>query len=187
MFDVLLRVLLWIFGQCLTHGSRFMPGLRSQITRTLTFELSGGNVVRHWLFDAPSRRVRSVAGPASEPDVRLQFATSWQALAVLVSTRTVDKLVEGRNRGTVEIDGSPLIVLWFYGLTRKFIRLGAERQPREPIPGAYLRHDPRANGAETILIEPAVTRLDPAWRDAWKARSSLLMVRAAIGEPVGEP
>ena len=106
---------------------------------------------------------------------------------MLVSARTVDKLVESRNRGTVQIDGSPLVVLWFYGLTRMFIRLGAERQPRRPIPGAYLQHDPAANGTEKILIEPAVTRLDPVWRDAWRARSSLLMVRAAVGEPVGEP
>ena len=83
--------------------------------------------------------------------------------------------------------GSAYIVLWFWGLTRKFVKIGRERQPRIPIPGAYLEHDPASNGTETILIEPSVLRLDPAWTDAWKARSTLYMVRACTGEPVPEP
>jgi hypothetical protein len=41
--------------------------------------------------------------------------------------------------------------------------------------------------AETIVIEPAVVRLDPAWTAAWKARSTLSMVRACTDEPMLEP
>ena len=52
MSNVALRMLLWFLGQCIARGSRFMPSLRSQITRTLTFELSAGErVARHWVFD----------------------------------------------------------------------------------------------------------------------------------------
>ena len=28
MFDVALRMVLWLLGQCITQGSRFMPSLR---------------------------------------------------------------------------------------------------------------------------------------------------------------
>ncbi|MFD0441171.1 hypothetical protein [Streptomyces chartreusis] len=187
MSDLLLRVVLWTLGLLIERGSRFMPSLRSQITRTLTFELSGGEVARHWVFDATTRRASTRAGHAASADCGLHFATSRQALGVLLSTRTVDKLVDGRERGTARIDGSSFVVLWFYGLTRKFLRLGRERRPRTRIPGAYLAHDPAANGVEKIVIEPPVIRLDPAWRGAWRARATLLMVRGTTDEPAGEP
>ena len=48
-------------------------------------------------------------------------------------------------------------------------------------------HDPAASGSETIIVEPAVVRLDPAWTAAWKARSTLSMVRACTDEPMLEP
>jgi hypothetical protein len=165
-----------------------MPSVRSQITKSLVFELSAGRMVaRHWVFDATLRRATSRAGWADAPDVALRFASSRQALLTLLSARTVDKIVEGRLGGTVEMEGSAYTVLWFWGLTRKFIRFGRERQPRRPLPGAYLAHDPASNGSEHILIEPSVTRLDPTWTGAWKARSTLLQVRSCTGEPVPEP
>src|SRR5207247_1964959 len=53
-----LRMLLWLLGQCIAQGSRFMPSVRSQITRTLTFQLSAGDhVTRYWSFDGQLRRV----------------------------------------------------------------------------------------------------------------------------------
>jgi hypothetical protein len=87
----------------------------------------------------------------------------------------------------VELQGSAFVLLWFYGLTRKFVKIGRPSGPRHQIPGAYLAHDPAACGAETILVEPAVVRLDPSWTAAWKARSSLSMVRACTDEPMLEP
>jgi len=144
-------------------------------------------VARHWVFDATSRRAVSRAGLADAPDVTLRFHSSRQALSSLLSTKTLDKVIDGRLHGTVEITGSAFVVLWFWGLTRKFIRFGRERQPRRPLPGAYLAHDPASNGVESIVIEPAVVRLDPNWVDAWKARSTLYQVRACTGEPVPEP
>lgn len=188
MSNVLLRMLLWFLGQCIVRGSRWMPSLRSQITRTLTFELAAGNhVARHWVFDGPLRRATSYGGPAEEPDCRVHFASSRQALFALSSPRAVDKIVAGLQQGTVELNGSGFVLLWFYGLTRKFVKIGKPDGPRRTVPSAYLAHDPDACGSEKILIEPAVVRLDPAWKGAWRARTALPIIRACTDEYVGEP
>jgi hypothetical protein len=106
---------------------------------------------------------------------------------MLVSRLTVDKIVRGLQEGTVELHGSAFVLLWFHGLTRKFVKLGRADGPRHRIPDAYIAHDPAACGAETIVIEPAVVRLDPTWTAAWKARSTLSTVRACTDEPMLEP
>lgn len=183
-----LRLLLWLLGQCLAVGSRFMPSVRSQITRTLVFELSAGrNVARHWTFDGPQRRVTTRTGRAVTPDCAVHFESSGQALRALISARTVDRVVDGLHAGTVELRGSAFVLLWFHGLTRKFVRLGSASGPRHRPPDPYLMHDPASCGQEKIVIEPAVTRLDPEWANAWRARSTLIQVRAAADEPVLEP
>jgi hypothetical protein len=188
MFDAALRTLLWLLGQCIAWGSRYMPSLRSQITRTLTSELSAGErVARHWVFDAQLRRATTYSGRASVPDCAVHFNSSWQALRALSSPRTVDKVVRGLHEGTAELHGSAFVLLWFHGLTRKFVKLGRADGPRHRIPDAYIAHDPAACGAETIVIEPAVVRLDPTWTAAWKARSTLSTVRACTDEPMLEP
>lgn len=188
MADLGLRLLLWLLGTCIAVGSRFMPSLRSQITKTMTFEVSAGkNVARHWNFDAPRRRAVTKSGRAVVADCSLHFESSRFALRALVSRHTVDRVVEGMQRGTVEIQGSTFVVLWFHGLTRKFVKLGRPSGPRGRLPHAYLAHDPAASGRETIIREPAVSRLDPAWTAAWRARSTLYQVRAATDEPMPEP
>lgn len=188
MSDAGLRIVLWFLGHSVARGSRFIPSLRTQITRTLTFELSAGaKVARHWVFDGQQRRAITQTGRALDADCAVHFQTSRQGLQALLSARTVDKVVAGIHNGTVELRGSAFVLLWFHGLTRKFVKFGRMSPPRRFIPGAYLAHDDAACGSETIVIEPAVTRLDPAWTAAWKARASLLQVRAATDEPVLEP
>ena len=188
MSNAALRMLLWILGQCIAQGSRFMPSVRSQITRTLTFELSAGDrVARHWVFDGQLRRAATYSGHAAAPDCAIHIGSSWQALTTLSSPRTVDKIVRGLHDGTVELQGSAFVLLWFYGLTRKFVKIGRASGPRHRIPDPYIDHDDAACGTETIVIEPSVVRLDPAWTAAWKARTTLSMVRAATDEPMPEP
>jgi hypothetical protein len=183
-----LRMLLWFLGQCIAQGSRFMPPVRSQITRTLTFELSAGDrVARYWAFDGQLRRATTHSGHAVAPDCSVHFSSSWQALRSLSSPQAVDKIVGGFTDGTAQLHGSSFVLLWFYGLTRKFVKIGRPSGPRYRIPDAYIAHDPAACGAETILIEPAVVRLDPAWTAAWKARSTLPIIRACTDEYLGEP
>lgn len=186
--DAVLAALLWGLGHAIALGSWFHPALRSQITTSLVFELSAGErVARHWHFDAPRRRASTCAGSADPVDVALRFDTSTRALRSLLSRRTVSRVVTGMHRGRVTVEGSTFTVLWFHGLTRLFVRIGREDGPRHRPPHPYLAHDPSTTGDETIVIEPAVTRLDPAWTGAWRARSALWTVRAATDEPMPEP
>ena len=143
MSNAALRMLLWFLGQCIAQGSRFMPSVRSQITRTLIFELSAGDrVARHWVFDGQLRRATTYSGHAAAPDCSVHIGSSWQALRTLSSPRTVDKIVRGLHDGTVELHGSAFVLLWFYGLTRKFVKIGRASGPRYRIPDAYTVHDP---------------------------------------------
>jgi hypothetical protein len=188
MSNTALRILLWVLGQFMAQGSRFMPSVRSQITRTMVFELSAGDrVARYWIFDGQLRRATTHSGRAAAADCSVHISSSWQALRTLSSPLTTDKIVHGLHNGTVELHGSAFVLLWFHGPTRKFIKIGRASGPRHRIPHAYIAHDPAASGAETIVIEPAVVRLDPAWTAAWKARSTLSMVRACTDEPMLEP
>lgn len=181
-------MLLWSLGVSIALGSRWIPSVRAQITRTLTVEFCAGTTVaRHWHFDGGSRTATSHARRAAEPDLAVHFATCRQALTTLLSTRTSDKLVAGVLAQTVELRGSAFVLLWFYGLTRKFAKFGRASGPRYRIPDAYLAHDPACCGSEAILVEPAVIRLDPEWTGAWAARSTLSQVRSWTDEPMLEP
>ena len=178
--------ILWCLGAAMEVASRVLPSLRAQITRPLVFEISSEDgVARRWRFDPQRRRV--VTGPAEgSPDHALRFADSRQALRALLSPAAVDRIVTGYLRGTVRFEGSAVVLIWFFGLTRRLFRIGREPGPRRPLPGAYVRHDPGACGAETIPIEPAAGELDPAWAAAWETRAKLWLLRAATGEPMPE-
>lgn len=186
--DATLALLLWVLGHAIAVGSRVLPALRAQITKSLVFELSAGDrVSRHWVFDGPRRRATTRSGRAGHVDVALRIDTSTHALRILLSRRTVTRVVTGMHRGTVAVEGSTFVVLWFHGLTRLFVRIGRDSGPRRPPPHPYLAHDPSTTGEETIVVEPAVVRLDPQWTGAWRARSTLWTVRAATDEPMPEP
>jgi hypothetical protein len=184
----LLRLMLASLGLGLVVLSRFSASVRAQVTRTLTFEISTADGVRRrWLFDGATRRISTTTRPLGPSDHRLHFRSSAQGIGVLTSTRAVDAAVDGLVRHRIQLDGSAFIVIWFYGLTRKIVKIGRTRGPRRPIPGGYVRPDPGRDGPETILREPAVSELDPTWQSALDARSTLYMVRGPGGEPMPEP
>jgi hypothetical protein len=114
----------------------------------------------------------------------LRFPSSGAALRVLLSPHWARLIADGIQHGTTRVEGALFAVYWFFGLTRKFIAIGRENGPRGPLPDPYLRHDPRSNGSEQIIIEPAIERLDPKWTNAWEQRAKLLGVRATTGEPM---
>jgi hypothetical protein len=183
-----LRVLLWGLGYGLVLASRFSTPIRSQITRSLTVEISTDDgVARHWEFDAQRRLVFSSPGQARTPDFAVQFSSSGQALRTLTSPRAIDRIMGGLGHGTVRIEGNPRIMLWFHGLARRLVSFGRSGSSRLALPGAYLAHDPAANGVEKITIEAPVRQLDPRWTAAWQSRARLWIVRAACGDPLNEP
>jgi hypothetical protein len=184
----LLRVILVALGVGLAARSRVDRLVRAQVTRTLSFEISTADGVRRrWMFDGSTRRVTSTGRPVGEPDHRLHFRSSAQGVGALTSTRAVDAVVDGLVRHRIQLEGSAFIVIWFYGLTRRIVRIGRTRGPRRPVPHAYVRPDPSRDGPEPILREAPVSELDPTWQNAWDARATLWMVRGPGGEPMPEP
>ena len=188
--STLLRLLLFTLGQGLAVTSRISPSVRSQVTRTLTFEISTDDgVARHWHFNGQHRRIATGAGHSRSPAQALRFPSSGQALRTLLSPRCIGEIVDGLQDGTIRLQGSLFLAFWFFGLTRKLAPIGRENGrretgPRGPLPDRYVQHDPRTNGSEQIIIEPAVTQLDPHWTNAWEQRAKLLIVRATTGEPM---
>jgi hypothetical protein len=181
----LLRLLLLMLGEGLALASRVVPSVRSQVTRTLTFEISTDDgVVRQWHFDAPQRRITTRAGRPRPSTNALRFPSSGAAVRVFFSPHWGRLIVGGIQHGTTRVEGALFAVYWFLGLTRKLIAIGREMGPRGALPDPYLRHDPRSNGSEQIIIEPAIERLDPKWTNAWERRATLLGVRATTGEPM---
>lgn len=183
-----LRVLLWWLGHGLVLATRFSAALRSQITRSLTVEISADDgPARHWDFDAQRRRVSTSAGRAAAPDFAVRFPGSGHALRDLMSRDAIDAIMRDRIRGTVRVEGNHLLLMWFRGLIRKVVPIGESDPARRDLPGAYVAHDPAANGVEKITIEPALRQLDPQWTGAWNARAKLWIVRGTNGEPMREP
>jgi hypothetical protein len=190
--STLLRLLLFTLGHGLSLTSRIGPSVRSQITRTITFEISTDDgVARHWHFNGQQRQISTGGGRSRSPVQALRFASSGAALRVLLSPHCIGRIVDGVQNGTVRLEGSLFLAFWFFGLTRKLAPVGRENGrretgPRGPLPDSYVQHDPRSNGSEQIIIEPAIDQLDPKWTNAWEQRAKLLIVRAATGEPMGE-
>jgi hypothetical protein len=183
-----LRSLLWASAQALVVAARLSSSVRLQITRSFTFEISTDDgVARQWVFDNHRRRVRTSAGSPNTADHTLRFTSSREALRVLVSTDAADRMADGLYRETARIEGHALIPVWFLSLMRTFIPIGRATQYHRALPRAYLRHDPAANGNETIVIEPAVSQLDPRWTDAWTGRAKLWIIRGANGELLKDP
>jgi hypothetical protein len=185
--STLLRLLLFTLGQWLALASRISPSIRSQVTRSLTFEISTDDgVVRQWHFNAPQRRI-TTRGRRPRPSTNaLRFPSSGAALRVLLSPHCARLIAEGMQHSTTRVEGALFAVYWFLGLTRKFIAIGFENGPRGPLPDPYIRHDPRSNGSEQIIIEPPIDHLDPTWTSAWQQRAKLLGVRATTGEPMSK-
>jgi hypothetical protein len=183
-----LRVLLGGLGYGLVLASRFSMSVRSQITRSLTVEISADDgVAQHWDFDRQRRCVYSSSGRAGAPACAVRFATSGQALRDLTSPRAIDRIMGQIGHGAVRLEGDPQVLLWFDGLARRVVSAGWAGSSHRVLPGAYLAPDPAANGVEKIEVEPAVRQLDPCWTAAWRSRARLWIVRGACGEPLQEP
>jgi hypothetical protein len=159
-----------------------------QITRSFTFEISTDDgVARQLVFDNHRRHVTTSAGSPSTADHTLRFTSSREALRVLASPDAVDRMADALYRDTARIEGHPLIPVWFLSLMRTFVPIGRATGTHRALPGAYVTHDPASNGNEEIIIEPAVSQLDPQWTDAWSARTRLWIIRGANAEVLKEP
>ena len=176
-----LRALLSGLGGLMALASLRVERLRRQITRDLVIEIRSDDGARQqYRLHASTRRL--TLARAAEADCALHFSTARAGLRALVSRRTIGRIVEGVNAGDARIDGNPVLLLWFHGLTRVVAPIGSTRRPRRPAPVPVRGPERDAPWAQKIVREPPAAELSRDWPQAWAAREKLLQVRAPAGE-----
>lgn len=181
VFDALLLTV----GVLLVVGSRFRRRIRRQITRDVLFEFATDDgVARRFGLHADTRTISLEPVSEQRPDTTVRFGSARDGLRALLSTRTVAHIVEGMNYGDTRLEGNPLLLLYFHGLTRTVVPIGSTRRPRLwQLPPIKVREPERhAPWAARITREPVLDQLDPTWQAAWEARAKLLQLRAPNGE-----
>lgn len=177
-----LRCLLWLVGIQLALASCLSVRLRRQLTRDLVFAVGAKDGVgRSYTFQ--NRRVSSYAGSSSQADCTLMFSSAGQGVRVLLAGNAVERIVDGLARRTIELQGDPTTVLWFYELVFGF--LPWRKTPRCDLPDSYIAHNPNSKVADRITRQPAVEELDPAWSAAVRQREKLIMWQ--VGQGVAVP
>jgi hypothetical protein len=181
-----LQVLLTALGVMMTLASRRVDRFRRQVTRDLLIEIRSDDGARQqYRLDAATRQLtlpRRPGGRAGSADCTLIFPTARDGLLALLSPRAIGRIVEGMNTGDTRIEGNPVLLLWFHGLTRIVAPIGRTRRPRRPAPVPVRTPERDAPWAKRIIREPPVAELSRDWPQAWAAREKLLQIRAAAGE-----
>jgi len=180
---VALQSLLTTLGVLMALASRRVDRFRRQVTRDLLIEIrSEDGARRQYRFEAATRRMTLPRRPVERAECALIFPTAREGLRALLSPRAIGRIVEGMNTGEVRIDGNPVLLLWFHGLTRIVAPIGRSRRPRRPAPVPIRTPERDAPWAKRIIREPPVAELSRDWPQAWAAREKLLQIRAAAGE-----
>jgi hypothetical protein len=178
-----LQMLLTGLGVLMALASRRMARFRRQVTRDLLIEIRSDDGARQrYRFHAATRRMTLPRRPAQRAECALIFPTAREGVRALLSPRAIGRIVEGMNTGEVRIDGNPVLLLWFHGLTRIVAPIGRSRRPRKPAPVPIRTPERDAPYARRIIREPSVSELSREWPQAWAAREKLLQLRAAAGE-----
>jgi hypothetical protein len=178
-----LQALLTGLGVLMAFASRRVDRFRRQITRDLLLEIRSDDGARQqYRLHAATRRLTLPRHPVERAECTLIFPTARVGLRTLLSRRTVGRLVEGMNTGGTRIDGNPVLMLWFHGLTRIVAPIGSTRRPRRPAPVPVRAPERNAPWARRIIREPPVRELSRDWPEAWAARQKLLQLRAPEGE-----
>jgi hypothetical protein len=152
-------------------------------TRDLLVEIRSADGARQqYRLHAATRRLTLPADPAEPAECTLTFPTARVGLRILISRRTIGRIVEDMNFGGTRIDGNPALMLWFHGLTRIVAPIGSTRRPRRPAPVPIRAPEREAPYARRIIREPAVRELSHEWPEAWAARAKLRQLRAPAGE-----
>jgi hypothetical protein len=178
-----LQTLLAVLGVLMRQASLRVDRFRRQVTRDLLIEVrSEDGARRQYRFHAETRRMTLPRRPVKRAECTLIFPTARDGVRALLSPRAIGRIVEGINTGEVRIDGNPVLLLWFHGLTRIVAPIGRSRRPRRPAPVPIRAPERDAPWAKRIIREPPVAELSRDWPQAWAAREKLLQIRAAAGE-----
>ncbi len=178
-----LQALLTILGVLMGLASRRVDRFRRQVTRDLLLEIRSDDGARQqYRLHAATRRLTLPRHPVERAECTLTFPTARIGLRTLLSRRAIGRLVEDMNFGGTRIDGNPVLMLWFHGLTRIVAPIGSTRRPRHPAPVPVRAPELHAPYASRIVREPPVSELSRDWPEAWAARAKLRQLRAPVGE-----
>jgi hypothetical protein len=178
-----LQTLLTVLGILMRQASLRVDRFRRQVTRDLRIEIRSEDGARQqYRFDAATRRLALSRGRLAPAECTLIFPSAREGLRALVSPRAIGRIVEGMNTGATRIEGNPVLLLWFHGLTRIVAPIGRSRRPRRPAPVPIRTPERDAPYASRIVREPPVSELSREWPQAWAAREKLLQLRAAAGD-----
>ncbi len=178
-----LQTLLTMLGLLMRLTSLHVDRFRRQVTRDVLLEIRSEDGARQqYQLHAATRRLTLPRHPVQHAECALAFPTARVGLRILISRRAIGRLVEDMNVGDTRIDGNPVLLLWFHGLTRIVAPIGSTRRPRHPAPVPAREPEREAAYASRIIREPPVSELSRDWPEAWAAREKLLQIRAAAGE-----
>ena len=178
-----LQMLLTGLGVLMALASRRVDRFRRQVTRDLLLEIRSDDGARQqYRLHAATRRLTLPRHPVQPAECTLSFPTARVGLRILISRRAIGRLVEDMNLGGTRIDGNPVLLLWFHGLTRIVAPIGSTRRPRRAAPVPVRDPERDAAYASRIIRESPVAELSRDWPAAWAAREKLLQLRAAGGE-----
>ena len=179
---LLLRIVLRSLATLMSLRCRISPRFRAALSRNRILVVETQNGVAYQ-FVIHNRHLRGCSDRPSQADFRLRFTTATQALGVLLSPKSVGRVVLGILDQTIEHEGSLVLLLWFDGRIQRVAPLREAFRRPERFPCAYLEPSSDSAVADQITREPPVAELDPDWRAAWEQRNNLLMMRVAAGEP----
>jgi hypothetical protein len=185
VWRLVLRALLVGAGAMLAAASRWSPRFRATLSGDRIIVLETGDGVRR-RFVVRGRAVSSDGDVAGRPDCRVVIDTAARALGIFLSPRGVGKLVAGIVDGTVSVEGSLYLLLWFDARLQSVLPIREPIRKRDHFPGAYVRPRDDIAAARWITREPAKSTLDADWSEAWEQRRTLLMMRVAAGEAAPE-
>ena len=178
-----LQALLTGLGVLMALASRLVDRFRRQVTRDLVLDIRSDDGARQqYRLHAETRRLTAPRHAVDDAECTLIFPTAREGLRALLSARAIGRIVEGMNTGDTRIEGNPVLLLWFHGLTRIVAPIGRSRRPRRPAPVPVRTPERDAPYASRIIREPPVAELSRDWPQAWAAREKLLQIRAAAGE-----
>lgn len=178
-----LQSLLTGLGVLMALASRRVDRFRRQVTRDLLLEIRSDDGARQqYRLHAATRRLTLPRRPIQRAECTLIFPTARVGLRILISRRAIGWLVDEMNFGGTRIDGNPVLMLWFHGLTRIVAPIGSTRRRRHATPVPVRTPERDAAYAGRIIREPPVSELSRDWPQAWAARAKLRQLRAPAGE-----
>jgi hypothetical protein len=113
------RFLLWMLGRMMGKASRNNPEFQQQLgDKELVFQLQtlDGKVARH--FFVKGQRITSKSGVYAEPTFSIVFKDAGYGFATMQAKNKQLAFMTGIQDKSIQIQGSPAMVIWFQGLTK---------------------------------------------------------------------